>query len=159
MPSLQWRGAHCIQHTHMNQKSDLCLANQKYMCTQSPLSTLQAWWRLDADAPWRSNRPGPTPFKDCERPFDILPGGTSPSTIKPDIVHTFHLGFGVDLAASIVVWLCKLGVFDDGNPRQGFDEKLALAYSAFREFCHTSKRFTACDVWSKRKFGMSSTFI
>ena len=121
---------------------------------------MQEWWRMDNEAPWRSpeNRPGPSPFKDCERPFSFLPAGDDPRNIKPDIVHTFHIGFGVDLAASIVVWLCKLGIFNNGQPRQSLDDKLRCAYSSFREFCHETHRFTACDQWCLKKMGMGSTF-
>ena len=71
------------------------------------------------------------------------------------IVHTFHIGFGADMAASLVVWLCKLKWFG-GDGFVSFDERLSAAYSHFREFCHTTKRFTACDHWSPKKFSMAS---
>ncbi|CAL1145148.1 unnamed protein product [Cladocopium goreaui] len=120
----------------------------------------QDWWRYDSDAPWKlaENRPGESPFKPEGNPFAIVPGGDSPNRIRPDMVHTFHIGFGVDLAASFVVWLCKLGKLgSNGRPRQSFDDKLSLAYSTFREYCHIHKRFTACDHWSMKKLGMTST--
>lgn len=119
----------------------------------------QDWWRYDSDAPWKlaENRPGESPFKPEGNPFAIVPGGDSPNRIRPDMVHTFHIGFGVDLAASFVVWLCKLGKLgSNGRPRQSFDDKLSLAYSTFREYCHIHKRFTACDHWSMKKLGMTS---
>lgn len=122
---------------------------------------MQEWWRYDDDAPWKApgNRPGPTPFKDCERPFDIIPGGSSVERIKPDVVHTFHIGFGTDLGASFVVWLVRLGFFNNGMNHQSFDEKLKTAYSTFREYCHNTRRFTACDQWCLKKFSMASTTI
>ena len=98
----------------------------------------------------------PSLFKVGGSPFDILPGGTSPERVRPDIVHTFHLGFGVDMAASIIVWLCHLGCFGDGRPPQSFEEKLTYAHSSFRECCHQTKWFTACDHWTTKKFSMAS---
>lgn len=59
------------------------------------------------------------------------------------------------MAASLVVWLCKLKWFG-GDGFVSFDERLSAAYSHFREFCHTTKRFTACDHWSAKKFSMAS---
>ena len=137
---------------HLCTSQDQAIRNKPVWVVCQPM---QEWWRMDDDAPWRSpeNRPGPSPFKDCERPFSLLPAGDDPRNIKPDIVHTFHIGFGVDMAASIVVWLCKLGVFNDGQ-RQALDYKLRCAYSSFREFCHETHRFTACDQWCLKKFGM-----
>ena len=122
---------------------------------------LQEWWRYDDDAPWKApgNRPGPTPFKDCERPFDIIPGGSSVERIIPDVVHTFHIGFGTDLGASFVVWLVRLDFFNNGMNHQSFDDKLKAAYSTFREYCHNTRRFTACDQWCLKKFSMASTTI
>lgn len=119
---------------------------------------LQEWWRLDPGAPWKlpEHRPGPTPFKPGGHPFQIVPGGDSCERVKPDIVHTFHIGFGADMCASMVVWLCKLGKFGTGRPRESLEEKLSHAYSMFREYCHTHKRFTACAHWSLKKFSMSS---
>jgi len=76
-----------------------------------------------------------------------------PKRIKPDLVHTFHIGFGADLAASIVVWLAKLGKFGASN----FDERLRTAYGMFQEFCHAEKRYTSCEEWCIKKFGMSSS--
>lgn len=126
-------------------------------CTPKKYHPLHEWWRFDDGAPWKApeNRPGPTPFKDCERPFDIIPGGSSCERIRPDIVHTFHIGFGTDLVASMVVWLVRLGLFD-GAGNRAFDDKLKTAYSTFREYCHVTHRFTACDQWCIKKLGMAS---
>lgn len=108
---------------------------------------------MDDDAPWKHNRPGPSPFKDTHPFAGKVPGSDDPYRIKPDIVHTFHIGFGADLCASMIVWLSKKGCFgNDGN----FDDRLAAAYSSFQNFCHNTHRYTACEPWSKKNLGMSS---
>ena len=115
---------------------------------------VQEWWRLDDAAPWRLDRPGPSPFKRIGNPWSgLVPGAESPARIKPDMVHTFHIGFGQDLASSCIVWLAHLGLFGNGP----FDEKLRGGYSCFREFCHTEKRYTSCDQWCLKKLKMTST--
>ena len=115
-------------------------------------AALQEWHRFDPGSPWMAAgaRPGPSPFKSEGSVFDCVPGADLPSRIYPDVVHTFHIGFGCDLAASIICWLARLNIFGNGK----FDEKLRKAYSEFQAFCHDTNRFTACDEWSTKKFGM-----
>ena len=114
----------------------------------------QEWYRFDEGAPWKGpgGRPGPSPFKPEGNVFASVPGCTA-VRIKPDLVHTFHIGFGTDFAASCIVWLAKLNKFG----RLAFDEKLRTAYGMFQEFCHLEKRYTSCDEWRVKKFGMAST--
>lgn len=81
----------------------------------------------------------------------MVPGCT-PERIKPDLVHSFHIGFGTDLAASIIVWLSRLDKFG----RLAFDERLRVAYSTFQEYCHEQKRYNSCDEWCLKKMGMTS---
>ena len=62
-------------------------AIQQYPHSKTYIPFLQEWWRFDSEAPWRlpANRPGPSPFKAGGSPFHIIPGGTSPERIRPDI--------------------------------------------------------------------------
>ena len=114
-------------------------------------ASVQEWWRLDEEAPWLCE-PSPSPFKSTGNVFAVMPGMQEPKRSKPDLVHTFHLGMGVDLVASVIVWLARLKTFPGGT----FDEILRNAYSAYREYCHQTNRFTACDVWCLKKFHMSA---
>ena len=120
------------------------------------MNNSQEWHSMDDDAPWRSNRPGPNPTKNCSHPFfGVVPGADDPFRIKPDVVHTFHIGFGADLCASTIVWLCMKGKF--GN-HAAFDDSLLSAYSAFQQFCHDTHRYTSCEEWSKRNLNMDASF-
>ena len=118
-----------------------------------PTESPEEWYRFDSDAAWRGpgGRPGPSPFKSDGNVFSIVPGCT-PERIKPDLVHSFHIGFGADLAASIIVWLARLDKFG----RLAFDERLRVAYSMFQEYCHEQKRYNSCDEWCLKKLGMTS---
>lgn len=117
---------------------------------------MEEWYRFDVGAAWRGPdaRPGPCPFKPEGNVFDVVPGCVA-TRVKPNVVHTFHIGFGADLASSIIVWLAKLNKF--GVERQSFDEKLRTAYGMFQAFCHKEKRYTACDEWCVLKIKMAST--
>ena len=100
------------------------------------------------------DRSGADPIKNGGNPFrGTVPGADDPFRIKPDVVHTFHIGFGADLCASMIVWLCLKGKF---GANANFDERLYAAFSSFQLFCHTTHRYTACDVWSKKNLGMTS---
>ena len=114
-----------------------------------PTESPEEWYRFDSDAASRGpgGRPGPSPFKSDGNVFSIVPGCT-PERIKPDLVHSFHIGFGADLAASIIVWLARLDKFG----RLAFDERLRVAYSMFQEYCHEQKRYNSCDEWCLKKW-------
>ena len=84
--------------------------------------------------------------------FACVPGLNRPFCIKPDLVHTFHIGVGIDLCASSLVWLCRLKKF---GRHRSFDESLRAAYGLFQSFCHREMRFTSCDEWSTKKLSMT----
>ena len=114
--------------------------------------TLKAWYRMDSNAPWRLNRPGECPYKPEGNVFTIVPGGGLPTSIYPDAVHTFHIGFGADMCASMIIWLARMGKF---GVYRSFDERLRSAFSAFQQYCHDTNRFNSCHEWCLKKFGMS----
>lgn len=112
----------------------------------------QEWHNFHPGAPWRSaSRPGPWPFKS-RHPFFEVPGGDSPLRIHADMVHTYHIGFGVDCCASIIVALCNEQKFGSGC---AFPARLEAAYNAFRQWCTLNKKFTTCDVWTRKSLGMT----
>ena len=115
----------------------------------------QEWYRFDPDSPWLvdGGRPGPSPFKREGSVFDLVPGASSPQRIYPDVVHTFHIGFGCDLAASMVVWLARMNYF--GNPGT-FDGKLRSAFGNFQEWCSDTNHFSACEEWTYKRLSMNS---
>lgn len=123
------------------------------------VSSCEEWWNLGPGAPWRDARPGPSPFKPEGNVFSSLPGGDDPRRIAPDVVHTFHIGIGVDLAASCIVWLCFLGLFGGHASTRQLEEKLRMAYASFRAWCHDNKQFTACGQWCVKKLGMASFLL
>ena len=72
--------------------------------------------------------------------------------IMPDIVHTFHIGIGVDFCSSTIVLLAnkKKFVSPFGDKLNHF---LDAAYTAFIQWCKREKRYTACDVWTQKAMG------
>ena len=74
--------------------------------------------------------------------------------ILPDSCHSFHLGCGIDLAASGLVLLCKRGYF---GTMKALDDRLHVAYTSYTRWVHASGKTTGVDWWSKRKLCMGST--
>lgn len=130
----------------------MCYDHIVYLHHMVLVLLMEEWHRMDDEAPWRRNRPGPNPIKVCGHPFLGVPGADDPYRIKPDLVHTFHIGFGADMCASMIVLLCEKQQF--GNHRS-FDDRLLAAYSHFQSYCHSTHRYTACEEWSKRNMGMT----
>ena len=105
---------------------------------------------MSPEAVWRSSasRPGESPYKESGCPFQILAGAAETFRIKPDVVHTFHIGFGQDLASSTVFWMAKLGKF--GQNRK-LDERIRNAFSEYQMWCKRNGRYTSCDHWCTKK--------
>lgn len=81
-----------------------------------------------------------------------LPGMEQRSSILLDVVHIFHLGYGMDLGSSTLVLLAKLGYF--GNHRS-LDRRLEEAYDAFDLWCKSSGRTSSIDEFSTVNFKMT----
>lgn len=120
----------------------------------SRLACVQDWHDQGRDAAWRSERPGPVPYKRGNNPFFVLPNGSNPKNILIDVAHTFHIkGFGVDFCASAVVLMCHKQLFG----RDILDRNIYQAYCKFMSFIHATKKSTGCRPWMGRlQFDMAT---
>ena len=73
--------------------------------------------------------------------------------ILHDSCHVFHLGWGIDLAASGIVLCAKLGIW----PGRALNDKLKAAFGDFLSWCTKNHRVTAIGWWSYQKFDMSTS--
>lgn len=71
---------------------------------------IQEWWRTDANAEWRAERPGPDPFRAVSALSQVP--GCGPLQACPDQAHTWHLGVGQDLCGSLVAPMAGMLVVD-----------------------------------------------
>ena len=112
------------------------------------------WHRVDSGAAWRStvgqNR-STSPFWNVEIPLLSIPGMVS-TTILPDSCHCFHLGWGVDMAASGVVLMAKRGVLAGRT----LESRLSDAYARFVAWCAQNHKTTAIDIWTTKKMDMGT---
>ena len=96
-----------------------------------------------ADAAWPSI---------CNAPFDE----SKPEwLLKLDHFHIFKVGLARDIAASGIVWLCDLGVFDDPKDptcSKAVGERLPRAHGAFRLFCLGTGKTASLRSFSKSFF-------
>ena len=113
------------------------------------------WHNMGMDAEWRGtcgNQRVGSPFHTgCQIPLLKIPGMCKDS-IYPDSLHCFHLGWGVDMAASGIVLLCKHQCFNG----RSLDAKLAEAYRHYTSWVSCNKKTTGIDWWSKQKLDMTS---
>ena len=109
------------------------------------------WYVLSKDAVWRGtiNNRKETPHKSLDIPLLNVPGLRT-ELIYTDPMHTFHLGWGQDLAASGVILLAHLEYFGKG----ALDTRLERAYGEFVTYCSGVGRTTSCDGFSKQLFDM-----
>ena len=132
-------------------KCHLCSGVVPWRVHASETAFLKDWEDPSPHAAW-ANDPGPSPYKRGRNPMLQLPGLEQRSSILLDVVHIFHLGYGVDLASSTVTLLGKLGFF--GNDR-AFDGRLQKAYDAFDLWCKSAGRTTSIDEFSTINFKMN----
>ena len=117
--------------------------------------TLEEWENPTESAAWFSGGTGPSPYKGFA-PLHHVPGCHDPKYILLDFLHIYHIGYGMDAAASSIVLLCNRGHF--GNARK-LDDNLAEAYARFDLWCKLNSRFTSIDEFSKQSFAMGKKLI
>lgn len=81
-----------------------------------------------------------------------IPGCGYRDAVLLDYLHIFHLGYGMDSAASAIVLLAHLGHY--GHARS-LDARLAVAYDYFDDWCHREGRTSSIDAFSKAQFKMA----
>ena len=84
--------------------------------------------------------------------FD-LPGGSSPFRIRTDPVHTYHIGYGKDENASIIMVLVQVGHF---GTRGSVDKKLETAFERYATYCKINRKHTSITEFSKKQFKISA---
>ena len=111
----------------------------------------QDWHVFSSEAGWRDTigRRARNPHKADDVPLLRIPGLCT-NTIMPDPLHTFHLGWGKDLAASSIVYLCQIQVFGRG----AMNARLERAFENFMGYCHSCGKTTSIDGLSKLDFDM-----
>ena len=116
----------------------------------------QEWESPFHTAAWRSGGHGPSPFKRKRIPLLKVPGFDDRRYVLLDFCHIFHLGYGLDIAASTIVLLAKKGQY---GLQPKFDDRLAEAYKRFNSWCHRTGRTSSLNEFSARKFGMTQQYL
>ncbi|CAE7727737.1 unnamed protein product, partial [Symbiodinium pilosum] len=123
-----------------------------YIC-KDKCHLCEDWHVLSKDAIWRTTIANRTtsPHKTDDVGLLLIPGIRT-QTISTDPMHTFHIGWGQDLAASGVILLATVGAFGEG----ALDSRLEVAYASFIAYCSAHGKTTSCDRFSKQTFDMTS---
>lgn len=109
---------------------------------------------MSLQAPWRSTLGSDrsrTPFHPVDIPLLSIPG-MGQESIMPDSCHCFHLGWGIDLAASGLVLKAKCGCFEG----RFLQNQLQTAYKKFTRWCYENKKTSGIGWWSISKLDMKS---
>eukprot|EP00435_Cladocopium_sp_Y103_P023850 s546_g5.t2 len=111
------------------------------------------WWNMSPEGQLRNLQRGyesPSPFKvNIRSPVFDLPGGSSPWRIQTDPAHTYHIGYGKDENASIIIVLTMIGHF---GTRGSFNSKLDTAFERFAVYCKINQKHTSITEFSKKLF-------
>ena len=103
-------------------------------------------WRGEAPSPFR---PGPL------SPLLGIPGGSSPSICKPDVLHVFNLGVGSDLAYGAIVVMYRMNLWRGTTVHAGLNN----AYERFHQWCVLHKHTPAIKHFDLKKFHMTSFHV
>ena len=93
-----------------------------------------------------------SPYWPVHNPLLQVPG-IDQLRILPDSCHCFHLGWGVDLAASALVLLARLRCFQGGRT---LDKQLFQAYKLFTGWVALMGKSTGVKWWSYKKLDMNT---
>ena len=100
---------------------------------------------------------GDTPFKPgVPSPLLDIPGCGNAKSMQLDFCHAFHLGYGIDAAASVICLLVRLNHFGDDRK---FDSKLKVAYGRYIEWCHKMGKTTSIKDFTRLYFDMASFLV
>ena len=106
---------------------------------------------------WFCNGEGPSPFKrGPPSPFLGIPGCDGARYMTLDFCHAFHLGYGIDMAASTVVLMASALNLYEGR---SLDQRLHNAFRNFISWCKNNRRVTSVSDFSKLAFDMVSTLV
>ena len=128
---------------------------QALNCGLDPLYLqAQVWWDCGPQSQVR-NWSGdiPDPFKRRISPLRVMPAGDEPRRVKPDVMHSWNLGWGKDMAGSGIILLCRHNVFGPGS----IQVKLEAAYLSFRAWCETTRKTTSLKQFDLKTFKMTSS--
>ena len=112
------------------------------------------WENPTETAAWRMPC-NESPYKGFA-PLQHVPGCHEPKYILLDYLHIFHIGYGMDAAASSVVLLCRLGHFGD---HRALDDRLQQAYERFDMWCKINRKQTSIDGFSQQSFKMGARYF
>lgn len=97
----------------------------------------------------------PSPYwPNFRSPMFDLPGGQDAFRIRTDPTHTYHIGYGKDENASILVLLAQLGHF---GGKGSLDAKLERAFERFAIYCKSTRKHTSITFFSKKQFKIQQT--
>lgn len=117
--------------------------------------SLQDWHDASLGASWRNTMTEEawrSALKPIHVAFRSIPGLEDARRAFPDSMHSFHLGWGQDLAASAIVLLTKFKLFEGRN----IDVRLETAFSSFMGWCQSNGKTTSIIEFSKTKFDMGT---
>ena len=143
-----------IHRVFIHQPTQAFHLNTGWQCARiCHLCTAADWHDPRDSSKWHTDGPGPTPFKPgASSPLLDVPGCNQPRHVQLDFCHAFHLGCGIDMAASTIVLLAKLGHF---GPARKLNQRLGEAYSRFSSWCAANCKVTSINRFSKLDFDMT----
>ena len=113
-------------------------------------------WENPTDTAAWCHDVGPSPFRQGPlSPFLDIPGANEARYMTLDYCHAFHLGTGLDMAASCICLMARIGCFGLGP----FDVRLHEGFRRFMAWCKLTKRVTSLQDFSKLDFDMASKLM
>ena len=114
----------------------------------------QAWWDCGPASVVRTFAGEiPNQCKQKRSPFRSIPGLDDPGCIQPDLMHTFNLGFGKDLASSAIFLLCRHNVFSGSSNAA----KLKDAFAEFQAWCTVHGKTSYMKTFELKTFKVTSS--
>ena len=115
----------------------------------------RAWWRFGAQSElctWNGEGPAPWRTDINPAPLRSIPGGDSANRVKNDPAHCWSIGVGKEFAASCILLLCHLGIWQGSN----IGTKLVGAFEHFQAWRYTHKQTSKIHQFSLKTFGIQS---
>ena len=127
----------------------LCMAGKEGVCFEDYAETPEWIRTMGLERPWSTEDPPSMASVPYDESFPE-------NLLQLDLFHVLKVGVARDIIGGVLVFLLRLGFFDDEDDYVNLDARFERAYKHFRLWCLTVQKSPGLRSFSKHFFNMKT---